>query len=88
MPISGPGVSTESAREIRELKRKCRELEQTIEALKARDQFLCGSATRYTADLRVPILTPSECDLGDGLWLRSQQVQRLVGHAGYGRVLC
>lgn len=33
------GVSTESAREIRELKRKCRELEQTIEVLKAATSF-------------------------------------------------
>lgn len=33
------GVSTESAREIRELKRKCRELEQTIEVLKAATRF-------------------------------------------------
>ena len=30
-----PGVSSEAAREIRELKRKNRELEQTIEILKA-----------------------------------------------------
>jgi transposase len=34
-----PGVSTESAREIRELKRKNRELEQTIEVLKAATTF-------------------------------------------------
>lgn len=33
------GVSTESAGEIRELKRKCRELEQTIEVLKAATSF-------------------------------------------------
>lgn len=33
------GVSTESAREIRELKRKNRELEQTIEVLKAATGF-------------------------------------------------
>jgi transposase-like protein len=33
------GGSTESAREIRELKRKCRELEQTIEVLKAATSF-------------------------------------------------
>lgn len=33
------GVSTESAREIRELKRRCRELEQTIEVLKAATSF-------------------------------------------------
>jgi transposase len=34
-----PGVPTESAREIRELKRKNRELEQTIEVLKAATTF-------------------------------------------------
>jgi transposase len=33
------GVSIESAREIRELKRKCAELEQTIEVLKAATSF-------------------------------------------------
>jgi transposase len=34
-----PGVATESGREIRELKRKNRELEQTIEVLKAATTF-------------------------------------------------
>jgi transposase len=34
-----PGVPTESVREIRELKRKCAELEQTIEVLKAATSF-------------------------------------------------
>ena len=34
-----PGVPTESAREIRELKRKCAELERTIEVLKAATSF-------------------------------------------------
>ena len=34
-----PGVSTESAREIRKLKRKCAELERTIEVLKAATGF-------------------------------------------------
>jgi transposase len=34
-----PGVPTESAREIRELKRKCAELERTIEVLKAATTF-------------------------------------------------
>jgi len=34
-----PGMSTGSVREIRELKRKCRELEQTIEVLKAATGF-------------------------------------------------
>jgi transposase len=34
-----PGVPTESAREIRELKGKCAELERTIEVLKAATSF-------------------------------------------------
>jgi transposase len=34
-----PGVPSESAREIRELKRKCVELERTIEVLKAATTF-------------------------------------------------
>jgi transposase len=34
-----PGMPTESAREIRELKRKCAELERTIEVLKAATSF-------------------------------------------------
>ena len=34
-----PGLSTESAAELRELRRKCRELEQTIEVLKAATTF-------------------------------------------------
>ena len=34
-----PGVSSEAAREIRELRRKNRELEQTIEILKAATSF-------------------------------------------------
>lgn len=34
-----PGVPTESAWEIRELKRKCAELERTIEVLKAATSF-------------------------------------------------
>ena len=33
------GVSTDAAREIRELRRKCRELESTIEILKAATSF-------------------------------------------------
>jgi transposase len=33
------GLSTESALELRELRRKCRELEQTIEVLKAATSF-------------------------------------------------
>ena len=39
-----PGVPTEASREIRELKRKCRELEQTIEVLKAATTFFARSA--------------------------------------------
>jgi transposase len=34
-----PGVTTDAAREIRELRRKCRELEATIEILKAATDF-------------------------------------------------
>jgi transposase len=34
-----PGVSTETAREVRELKRKCAELERTIDVLKAATSF-------------------------------------------------
>jgi transposase len=34
-----PGLSTESAQELRELRRKCRELEQTVEVLKAATSF-------------------------------------------------
>ena len=34
-----PGLSTESARELRELRRKCCELEQTVELLKAATSF-------------------------------------------------
>jgi transposase len=34
-----PGLSTESAAELGELRRKCRELEQTIEVLKAATTF-------------------------------------------------
>lgn len=34
-----PGLPTESAAELRELRRKCRELEQTIEVLKAATSF-------------------------------------------------
>jgi len=34
-----PGVSSDAAREIRDLKRKNRELEQTIEILKAATSF-------------------------------------------------
>jgi transposase len=33
------GVTTDDGREIRELRRKCRELEQTIEILKAATRF-------------------------------------------------
>lgn len=34
-----PGLSTESAAELRQLRRKCRELEQTVEILKAATAF-------------------------------------------------
>jgi transposase len=34
-----PGLSTESTLELRELRRKCRELEQTVEILKAATSF-------------------------------------------------
>jgi transposase len=34
-----PGVTSESAREIRALKRKCAELEQTVEILRAATSF-------------------------------------------------
>jgi transposase len=34
-----PGLTTESAAELRELRRKCRELEQTVEILKAATTF-------------------------------------------------
>jgi transposase len=47
------GVTWESAREIRELKRKNAELEQTIEILKAPTCFFGGRATRDRGDLPV-----------------------------------
>jgi transposase len=34
-----PGMPTESVKELRELRRKCRELEQTVEVLKAATAF-------------------------------------------------
>jgi transposase len=46
---AAPGVPTESAREIRELKRKCAELERTIEVLNAATSFFvreCGPLYR------------------------------------------
>jgi len=48
-----PGVSSEAAREIRELKRKVSELERTIGILSAAAGFSRGSTTRCAADLRV-----------------------------------
>jgi len=47
------GTTTAAAREIRELKRKNAELEQTVEILKAATSSSCGRATRDTVDLRV-----------------------------------
>jgi transposase-like protein len=43
------GVTSEAAAEIRALKRRNAELEQTIEILKAATSFSCGRATRTTA---------------------------------------
>ena len=48
-----PGVSSEEMRELRELRRKNRELESTIEILKAATSFFAREATCDTADLRV-----------------------------------
>ena len=50
---SSAGVTSSESAELRELRRKNRELEQTIEILKAATSFSRGSATRYAADLRV-----------------------------------
>ncbi len=50
---TAPGVTSSESAEIRELRRKNRELEQTIEILKAATSFSCGSATRGCADLPV-----------------------------------
>ena len=48
-----PGVSSEERRELRELRRKNRELEATIESSRPQQVSSRGSATRDTADLRV-----------------------------------
>jgi hypothetical protein len=48
-----PGVTSAESQEIRELRRKNRELEQAIEILKAAASFSRGSATRDCADLSV-----------------------------------
>jgi len=53
-----PGVSSEAAREIRELKRKVNELERTIEILSAAAGFSRGSTTRCAVDLRVHRRSP------------------------------
>ena len=50
---TAPGVTSAEAAEIRELRRKNRELEQTIGILKAAAGFSRGSATRDCADLPV-----------------------------------
>ena len=47
------GMSSEEKRELRELRRKCRELESTIEILKAATSFFARECNRYTADLSV-----------------------------------
>jgi transposase len=48
------GTTTAAAREIRELKRKNAELEQTVEILKAATSFnACGESIRDTVDLCV-----------------------------------
>ena len=47
------GVPSETAREIRELKRKNAELERTIEILRRRQVSSRGSATRNAGDLPV-----------------------------------
>ena len=46
-----PGVTSEAAREIRELKRKNRELEQTIEILRAAASFFDAAGARPAASL-------------------------------------
>jgi transposase len=51
---AGDGVTMAAAREIRELRRKNAELEQTVEILKARPRLSsCGRATRDAGDLCV-----------------------------------
>jgi transposase len=55
-----PGVTSESVKEIRELKRKNAELEQTIEILKAATSSSCGSATRHAVDLPIHHRTPDQ----------------------------
>jgi transposase len=47
------GVTTQESNQVRDLKRKVRELEETIEILKAAAGFSRGSATRGSADLPV-----------------------------------
>src|SRR5436309_2414683 len=53
-----PGVSSSESAEIRELRRKNRELEQTIEFSRPRQAFSRGSATRDSGDL--PVHRPEE----------------------------
>jgi transposase len=47
------GVPSETARELRELRRKNRELEPRSKYLRPQQLSSRGSATRYTVDLRV-----------------------------------
>jgi transposase len=57
-----PGVTSSESAEIRELRRKNRELEQTIDILKAAASFSRGSATRDSANL--PVHRPEEQEFG------------------------
>jgi hypothetical protein len=53
-------MTSESAKEIRELKRKNAELAQTIEILKAASLSSRGSATRHAVDLPIHHRTPGQ----------------------------
>src|SRR3954451_11859209 len=78
------GVPTETARELRELRRKNRELEATIESSRPQQLSSRGSATRYTVDLRVRRRTPrgvrGRTDLsGTGRARRADRPAHLLG---------